>query len=76
MVIGFKKFWSVDLVSWLPDVVTFGVPFSFDEVLECSGSSITLVVNHTFHFVFFFSINGVRWWPGEVGAMRCCFLIG
>jgi len=75
-VIGFKEIWSMELVSWLPGVVTFGVPFPFDEVLECSGSSMTLVVDNMFHLIFFFSIDEVRWWPGEVGAMRLRLLIG
>jgi hypothetical protein len=64
------------LVSWFPGVVAFGVPFPFDEVLECSGSSMTSVVNDTFHFVFFFSVDKIRWWSGEVRAVRSCFLIG
>ena len=64
------------LVSWFPGIVTFRVPFPFDEVLEHSSSSMTLVVNNTFHFIFFFSIDKVRWWLREVRAMRSCFLIG
>ena len=64
------------LVSWFPGVVTFRVPFPFDEVLERSGSSVTLVVDDTFHFILFFSIDKVRWWLGEVGAVRSCLVIG
>jgi len=75
-VVGFKKFRGVDLVSWLPGVVAFRVPFPFDEVLEHSGSSMTSVVNNMFHLIFLFSIDKVRWWSGEVGAMRSRFLIG
>jgi len=66
----------VYLVSWFPGVVTFGVPFPFDEVLERSGSSMTSVVDDTFHFVFFFSVDKVRWWSGEVRAVHSRFLIG
>jgi len=75
-VIGFKEFRGMDLVSWLPGVVTFGVPFPFDEILECSGSSMMLVVNNMFHFILLFSVNKVRWWLGEVGAMCSCLVIG
>jgi len=64
------------LVSWFPGVVTFGVPFPFDKVLECSGSSMTPVVDDTFHFIFFFPIDKVRWWLGEVRAVHSHFLIG
>ena len=74
--IGFKKFWGMNLVSWLPGVVTFGVPFPFDKVLECSGPPMTLVVDNALHFIFFFSIDKVRWWPGKVWAMCCHFMIG
>ena len=74
--VGFKKFRGVDLVSRLPSVVTFGVPFPFDKILECSGSSMMSVVNNTFHLVFLFSIDKVRWWPGEVGAVHSRLLIG
>ncbi len=28
------KFRGVDLVSWFPCIVTFGIPFPFDEVLK------------------------------------------
>jgi len=76
LVIGLKEFGSVNLVSWLPGVVTFRVPFPFDEVLECSGSSMTLVVDNMFHLIFLFSIDKVRWWLGEVWAVCSCFLIG
>ena len=74
--IGLKELRGMDLVSWFPDVVTFGIPFPFDEVLEHSGSSMTSVVNNMFHLIFLFSIDKVRWWSGEVGAMRSRFLIG
>jgi len=75
-VVGFKELRGMDLVSWFPGVVTFRVPFPFDEVLEHSGSSMMLVVDNTFHFIFFFSIDKVRWWLGEVRAMRSHLLIG
>jgi len=75
-VIGLKELRGMDLVSWLPGVVTFGVPFPFDEVLEHSGSSMTLVVDDTFHFIFLLSIDKVRWWLGEVRAMCSRLLIG
>jgi len=75
-VVGFKEFRGVNLVSWFPCIVTFGVPFPFDKVLECSGSSIMLVVDNTFHFILLFSVDKVRWWLGEVGAVRSCLVIG
>ena len=73
--IEFDEFWGVHLVSWLPCVVTFGVPFPFDEILESSSSSMTSVVNDSLHFVFFFTIDQVRWWSGEIRSVCCGFFI-
>ena len=59
-----------------PGVVTFGVSFPFDEILERSGSSMTSVAEDTLHFIFFFSSDKVRWWSGEVRAVHSGFAIG
>jgi len=32
--IMFDKFRGVDLISWFPHVVAFGVPLPFDEILK------------------------------------------
>jgi len=42
-VIEFDEVRRMDLISVFPSVVAFGVSFPFDEVLECSGSSMTSV---------------------------------
>ena len=55
--IEFDEVRSVHLVSWFPCVVTFRVPFPFDEILESSGPSVTSVVNDALHFIFFFAVN-------------------
>ena len=55
--IKFDELWGVHLVSWLPCVVTLRVPFPFDEILEPSSPTMTLVVDNAFHFIFFFSVN-------------------
>ena len=57
MMIEFDEFRGVHLVSWFPCVVTFRVPFPFDEILESSSPSMTSVVNNPLHFVFFFTID-------------------
>ncbi len=69
------NFRGVDLISWFPCVVTFGVSLPFDEILELSGSSMLSVCNDPFDFVFFFSVDEVRGQSGEVWAMRSCFMI-
>ena len=73
--IKFDEFRGMHLVSWFPCVITFGVSFPFDEILESSGPAMTSVVNNPLHFVFFFLIDQVRWWMGEVRSMCCSFLI-
>ncbi len=75
-VVMLDKFRGMHLVSWLPCVVTFGVPFPFDEVLKPFRSSELSVCDYSFDFVFLFSINKVRRWSGEVWAVRSCFMIG
>ena len=55
--IKFDEFGSVHLVSWFPCVVTFRVPFPFDEILELSSPTMTSVVDDVFHFIFFFAVN-------------------
>ena len=69
------KFRGMNLVSRFPCVVTFGVSFPFDEILESFRSSELLVCDDSFDFILFFSIDKVRRWSGEVWAMRSCFMI-
>ena len=73
--IKFDELWGMHLVSWFPSVVTFGVPFPFDEILELSSLTMMLVVDNTLHFILLFTINQVRWWSGEIWSVCCCFLI-
>ena len=73
--IKFDKFRSMHLVSWFPCVVTFGVSFPLDEILESSSPTMTSVVDDAFYFIFLFSINQVRWWSGEVRSVCCGFLV-
>ena len=55
--IKFNKFRSVHLVSWFPCVVTFRIPFPFDEILELSSLAMTSVVDNALHFVLLFTID-------------------
>ena len=45
----------------VPMCCCFRASFPFNEVLECSGSSMTLMVSNLLHFVEFFSSDKVRW---------------
>ncbi len=69
------KFRGMNLVSWFPCVVAFGVSFPFDEVLQPFRPSELSVCDNSFNFVLFFSIDKVRRWSGEVWAVRSRFMI-
>ncbi len=69
------KFRGMDLVSWFPCVVTFGVSLPFDEILKSFRSPELSVCNYSFDFVFLFSIDKVRRGSGEVWTVRSCFMI-
>ena len=70
-----KEIQGVHLVSWFPGVVTFRVALPLYEVLECSGTSMELVILNLFYFVLFFIIDQVRWWTGIVWTMGKCLNI-
>ena len=55
--IKFDELQGMHLVSWLPCVVTFRVPFPFDEILKLSSPSMTSVVNDALHLIFLFSVD-------------------
>jgi len=69
LVIKFDEVRCMDLIGIFPSIVTFGVSFPFDEILELSRVSMMSVASYQLHFVFRFSINQVRRWSGEVGAV-------
>ncbi len=69
------KFRGMDLVSWFPCVVAFGVSLPFDEILKSFRPSKLSVCDDSFDFVFFFPIDEVRRRSGEVWAVRSCFMI-
>jgi len=69
------KIRGMHLVSWFPCVVTFGVPFPFDEVLKSFRSSELSVCDYSFDFVFLFSVDEIGGWSGEVWAVRSRLMI-
>ncbi len=70
------EFRGMDLISWLPCVVAFGVSLPFDEILKLFCSSKLLVCDDSFDFVFGLSVNEVRGWLGEVWAVHSCLMVG
>jgi hypothetical protein len=69
LVIEFDKGWRVDLIGVLPSVVAFRVTLSFDQILQGLALPPGTVGMYLFHFVFFFAINKIQWWLGEVRAV-------
>ena len=68
-----KEIRGVHLVSWFPGVVAFRVALPLYEILECSGSSVELMVPDLFHFVLFLIIDQVRWGMGVVWTVGRSF---
>jgi hypothetical protein len=66
----------VDVFCRFPCVVCFGVSVPFDQVLELPVASIMSVTVDLLHFIFCFSVDKVRQWPGKVGSVCSCFAIG
>jgi hypothetical protein len=68
-VIEFDELECMDLIGVFPSVVAFGVALPFDQILQGLGPPPGPMGAYLLHFVFFFSINQIRWRLGEVGAM-------
>jgi hypothetical protein len=66
----------VDLVSWLPCVVTIWVPLPFNEVLKASFTAVKAVINDGLDLIFFGIFNQLRGWPRVVDPVFHCFTIG
>ena len=67
--IEFDEVWHMNLIGIFPSVVSFGVPFPFDQVLQGFLMPPSLMGANLFHFTFFFSINQTRGRSHEVGSM-------
>ena len=75
-VIGFKNIRGMDVPGRFPCVVAFWVAFPFYEILQGPVAPKVSVITDLLHFIFCFSIDKVRWWSGEVGAVCGSFAIG
>jgi hypothetical protein len=49
----------MDLISWFPSVVVFGVALPFDQILEAFDAPILSMIHDALDFKLFFSINEV-----------------
>ena len=52
-----------------PFVIAFGETFPFDQVLEFLRFTVTPMTYDSFDLLFFFTVNQIRRWPGEIGSM-------
>ena len=59
-----------------PCVITIGVSFPVDQILQGSIMPEVSMIADLLHFILFFIINQLRWWLGEVWTVRGCFVIG
>jgi hypothetical protein len=59
----------MDLIGIFPSVVAFRIPFPFDQILQGPFAPHPLVGTDLLHFIFLFSINQIRGWMCEVGAV-------
>jgi hypothetical protein len=65
-VVKFDELRRVNLIGVFPSVVAFRVTCPFDQVLQGPGPPPDPMGTDLFHFVFFFPINQIWWWSGEV----------
>ena len=69
LVIKFDEHGRMNLIGVFPSIVAFGVTLPFDQVLQGLAPPPGLVGTYLFHFIFFFPINQIGWWTGEVWPM-------
>ena len=67
--IKFDEVRSMDLIGVFPSVIAFRVACPFDQILQGFGPPPGPIGSDLFHFILFFSINQIRRWSGEVGAV-------
>ena len=66
---------GVHMSQVYPFIITVREAFPFDQVLELLRFTITLMTYDSFDLLFFFAIDQVRGWPGEVRSVIAGFLV-
>jgi hypothetical protein len=69
LMIQFDEYRCMDLIGVFPSVVTFGVSFPFDQILQGLAPPPGLVGTDLLHFVFLFAINQIWWRSRKVWSM-------
>jgi hypothetical protein len=67
--VEFDEHWCMDLIGIFPGIVAFRISFPFDQILQGPLAPMVLMSTDLFHFIFFLSINQIRWQLGEVWSM-------
>jgi hypothetical protein len=67
--IEFDEYGCMNLIGLFPGVVAFGVSFPFDQILQGLAPPPGPMGAYLLHFIFFFSINQIQRWSGEVCAV-------
>jgi hypothetical protein len=66
----------MNVIGWLPCVVTLRVFSPFDEILQGTTAPEVPVVPDGLHLILHFSFDKVWWQLGEVWPVLCHFMIG
>jgi hypothetical protein len=74
-VIPSYQVWSEHLVVWFPRIVSGGIPFPLDEVLEFAPSAEFAMPHDFLHFVFCLSTNQIWWWSLEIRTVNFGLMI-
>jgi len=71
--ISLEEVGGLEVVSWLPGVIAFGVSLPLYEILQLFFPPLTSVATDGLDFVLFLVVDKVRWWSGEVFSVFFCF---
>ena len=63
------QLWSVYTCCGFPGVVTCGISFPLDQVMDLASSALWFLIQDLFYFIFWFSIDKVRWRSGNVMSL-------
>jgi hypothetical protein len=67
--IEFDELGRMDLIGVFPSVVALRIARPFDQILQGLGPPPGPMGTDLFYLIFLFSINQIRRWSGEVGAV-------
>jgi hypothetical protein len=76
LVVLLQQIGCVDIICWLPCVVTLGVSSPLDKVLQGMTAPEVLMIPDGLHLILYLSFDKIWWWLVEVQSMLCCFMIG